>query len=301
MKRWRYIIGVLLLIFLISFLISKLIPNFENVQEDEILIIQIRGVISSQNSDVPFSSAEVNPDNIINSIKKADEQNNIKAVILEINSPGGTVLASKEIADAVKKLDKPKVALIRDVGASGAYWIASSADKIVADELSITGSIGVISSYLEFSELMEEYGVRYERLVSGEYKDAGSPYKELTSAERSLIQSKIDKIDQIFLSQVKENRNLTKTARIKTGEFFLGIEAKELGLIDYLGNKETAVEVAKKLSNIKEAKLVEFKEKKSIFDVLSRINAESFYYLGRGIGASLYFENKNNNLEINAI
>jgi len=301
MKRWQYIIGVLLLIFLISFLISKLLPNFEAVQEDEILVIPIYGVISNENSNLPFGSSEVNSDSIISSIKTAKENKNIKAVIFEINSPGGTVLASKEIADAVKKLNKPKVALIRDIGASGAYWIASSTDKIIADELSITGSIGVISSYLEFSDLLNEYGITYERLVTGEYKDVGSPYKNLTEEERNLIQSKLNKIDQVFLNNVKENRKLKDTKKIQTGEFFLGIEAKELGLIDYLGNKETAIEVAKNLSKIKEAKVVEFKEKKSIFDVLNKLNANAFYYLGQGIGSQLYYESKNKNLEINAI
>ncbi|MEK6841192.1 MAG: signal peptide peptidase SppA, partial [Nanoarchaeota archaeon] len=250
MKRWQYIIGILVLIFLISFLISKLLPNFEAVQEDEILVIPIYGVISNENSNLPFSSSEVNSDSIISSIKTAKENKNIKAVIFEINSPGGTVVASKEIADAVKKLNKPKVALIRDIGASGAYWIASSTDKIIADELSITGSIGVISSYLEFSGLLNEYGITYERLVTGEYKDVGSPYKNLSEEERNLIQSKLNKIDQVFLNNVKENRKLKDTKKIQTGEFFLGIEAKELGLIDYLGNKETAIEVAKNLSKI---------------------------------------------------
>ncbi|MEK6862969.1 MAG: signal peptide peptidase SppA [Nanoarchaeota archaeon] len=301
MKRWQYIIGILVLIFLISFLISKLLPNFEAVQEDEILVIPIYGVISNENSNLPFSSSEVNSDSIISSIKTAKENKNIKAVIFEINSPGGTVVASKEIADAVKKLNKPKVALIRDIGASGAYWIASSTDKIIADELSITGSIGVISSYLEFSGLLNEYGITYERLVTGEYKDVGSPYKNLSEEERNLIQSKLNKIDQVFLNNVKENRKLKDTKKIQTGEFFLGIEAKDLGLIDYLGNKEIAIEVAKNLSNIKEAKIVEFKEKKSIFDVLNKLNANAFYYLGQGIGSQLYYESKNKNLEINAI
>ena len=272
MKRWQYIIGVLVVLFAISFLIGKFFTNVETIQRDEILIIPIHGIISNTRQTTLLSSSEVSSDKIISSIKKAKESKNIKAVIFEINSPGGTVVASKEIADAVKKLDKPKVALIRDVGASGAYWIASSADKIVADELSITGSIGVISSYLEFSDLLDKYGITYERLVSGKYKDIGSPYKNLTDARR-----------------------------IETGEFLLGIEAKELGLIDYLGNKETAIKVAKELSDIKEAKLVEFKEKKSIFDVLNRISASSFYYLGQGIGSQLYVENKNSKLEINAI
>ncbi len=301
MKRWQYVIGVLILIFLISFIISKILPNFEKNQEDEILIIPIQGVISNGNANLLFESDEVTSDKIISSIKKAEDNEKVKAVIFEINSPGGTVLASKEIADAVKKFDKPSVAWIRDVGASGAYWIASSADKIVADELSITGSIGVISSYLEFSGLLEKYGIEYQRLVAGKYKDAGSPYKDLTDEEKGIIQKKLDKIDEIFLNEVKTSRKLQDTKKIETGEFFLGLEAKELNLVDYLGGKEKAIEIAKNLSDLKEAKLIEVKEKKSIFDVLNRLSASSFYYLGKGIGSELYFENKNNNLQINAI
>ena len=301
MKKWQYVIGVLILIFLISFIISKLLPNFEKAQEDEILIIPIEGIISNGNANLLFESDEVTSDKIISSIKKAEDNENIKAVIFEINSPGGTVLASKEIADAVKKLDKPNVAWIRDVGASGAYWIASSADKIVADELSITGSIGVISSYLEFSGLLEKYGIEYQRLVAGKYKDAGSPYKDLTNEEKEIIQKKLDKIDEIFLNEVKTNRRLQDTKKIETGEFFLGLEAKELNLVDYLGGKEKAIEIAKNLSSIKEAKLVEVKEKKSILDILNKLTVSSFYYLGKGIGSELYFNGKNNNLQIKAI
>ena len=274
--------------------------NFQDIKEDKIVIIPIQGTISNMGSDLPFSSSQITSESIINSIKKAQENNNIKAVIFEINSPGGTVLASKEIADAVKKLNKPKVALIRDVGASGAYWIASSADKIIADPLSITGSVGVISSYLELSDLLNRYGINYERLVVGKYKDIGTPYKDLTEEERNLLQNKINKIDKFFLNEVKINRNLRDTKKIETGEFFLGSEAKEIGLIDYLGNKETAIEIAKELSKTKEAKLVEFKEKKSILDILNKISTSSFYSLGKGIGSELKFNSKEN-LQINAL
>jgi protease-4 len=300
MKRWQYILGVLLLIFLISFILSKVI-DFGNIQQNEILIIPISGEIGNVDNNLLFSSSKISSDSITSSIKQARDNKNIKAIIFEINSPGGTVVASKEIADSVKKLNKPKVALIRDIGTSGAYWIASSSDKIVADPLSITGSIGVISSYLEFSDLLNNYGITYERLVSGKYKDIGNQFRNLTDEERKLLQDKLNKIDKIFLEEVKENRKLKDIKEIESGEFFLGIEAKELGLIDYLGNKETAVEVAKNLSNIKEAKLIEFKEKKSIFDVLSKLNANAFYYLGQGIGSQLDYEGKTKNLEINAI
>jgi protease-4 len=300
MKRWQYTSLVLIIVFLIIFITSLIISNFKTIQEDEILIIPMHGIIGNYDSSIIFDSNNINPDTIISLIKKAKENERIKAVIFEINSPGGTVVASKEIADAVKKLDKPKVALIRDIGTSGAYWIASSADNIVADKLSITGSIGVISSYLEFSKLFEEYGITYERIVVGKYKDAGTPYKELTEEERSLILNKLNKINEVFLNEIKINRKLKDTKKIETGEFFLGLEAKELGLIDYLGNKEDAINIAKNLSNIKEAKLVEFKEKKTILDILSKISYSGFYYLGKGIGSQISLEN-NKNFEINAI
>jgi len=232
-------------------------------------------------------------------LKKAKDDNSIKAVVLEINSPGGTVIASRELANAVKNLGKPNVAVIREVGASGAYWIASSSNKIIADELSITGSIGVISSYLQFSGLMEKYGITYERLTAGEYKDLGTPYKELTRDERNLLQVKLDKIQEIFINEVKKNRNITDAKRISTGEFFLGIEAKELGLIDKFGNRETAIEEAKKLANLKSPKIVEFKEKRSLFDLLGKLSASNFYYMGKGIGVELV-KSESPSLEINA-
>ena len=299
MKRWQYVIAILILIWLIGFALSKLFANTP-IDEDQILIIPIKGIISMSDSDLPFRTSTTNADVILASLKKAKENKNIKAVILEINSPGGTVVASKEVADAVKDFDKPIVALIREVGASGAYWIASGADKIVADELSITGSIGVISSYLEFSKLMEEYGITYESLVSGRYKDLGSPFKELTSEERNILQNKIDKIHQVFLREVKENRNLTSTREIETGIFLLGIEAKNLGLIDVLGNKENAIELAKELSNIKEAKIVEFKEKRTFFDLISKFSSYNSYYTGLGIGEQLLSSGKDN-LQINVL
>ncbi len=222
--------------------------------------------------------------------------------MFEIDSPGGTVVASKQIAEAIGKLNKPTVAIIRETGASGAYWISASTDKIVADELSITGSIGVISSYLEFSDLLNKYGVEYARLVSGEYKDIGSPLKELTDEERNILQKKLDLVDDYFLNYVKERRNLSnrEVERIKTGEFFLGKEAKELNLIDYTGDKEFAIKLAKDMGNVKDARVTEFREKKTLLDLFSSYTSEAFYYMGRGIGTEIsnIDVKKNSNLYI---
>ena len=278
------IIFVLLIFFSASFMISR---NFNSIDfSDKIVFIPIKGTIYSGNGNGLFNEDRTLSSDIINYLEKAENDNTIKAVILEINSPGGTVIGSKEIADKVKSLDKPVVSWIREVGASGAYWVASASDAIVADPLSITGSIGVVSSYLEFDKLFEKYGVTYERLVSGQFKDAGSPYKELTDEERNLLQGKIDLIHDTFVKDVSENRgkNLGKYA---TGEFFLGSEAYKLGLIDYLGGKEKAINVSKELAKIEKAKTVTFRSKKSLLGSLDKYFTKFSYNIGVGISDGL--------------
>ena len=278
------IIFVLLIFFSASFMISR---NFNSIDfSDKIVFIPIKGTIYSGNGNGLFNEDRTLSSDIINYLEKAENDNTIKAVILEINSPGGTVIGSKEIADKVKSLDKPVVSWIREVGASGAYWVASASDAIVADPLSITGSIGVVSSYLEFDKLFEKYGVTYERLVSGQFKDAGSPYKELTDEERNMLQGKIDLIHDAFVKDVSENRgkNLGKYA---TGEFFLGSEAYKLGLIDYLGGKEKAINVSKELAKIEKAKTVTFRSKKSLLGSLDKYFTKFSYNIGVGISDGL--------------
>ena len=300
MKKGQYIVIVLVAIFLLSFLASKIIDSDNNVIQDQIVIIPIKGVITSSSSSGLFEQTNVGIDSVLNELKKAKQDSSIKAVVLDINSPGGTVVASRELAHAVRDLDKPVVAVINEVGASGAYWVASSADVIIADELSITGSIGVISSYLQFSDLMDQYGVQYEQLTAGEYKDLGSQFKDLRPDERSILQSKLDKVHEIFLKEVTESRNITDIRKVSTGEFFLGIEAKDLGLIDKFGNMDTGIEEAKRLASLSSPRIVEFKEKRSLFDLLGQVSAKSFYYMGKGIGSELKIQ-QDSNLNIEAI
>jgi len=301
MKKGAYVILILLGLLLFSFLLSKVFTVKDKISPEQILIIPVYGIISTSSSGFPFEETGSSVSSILNELKKAKDDNKIKAVILDINSPGGTVVASKEIADAVKNLNKPVISVIREVGASGAYWIASSSDLIIADELSITGSIGVIGSYLQFSKLMQEYGVTYERLVGGDYKDLGTNFKELEKDERNILQNKIDIIHKFFVDEVKENRKLNDTKKISTGEFFLGIEAKDLGLIDKFGNKETAVEEAKKLANLKSPSIIEFKEKRTLLDLIQGVSSQNFYYFGKGIGNEIYSKSQNPDLEIKAL
>lgn len=255
---------MLFVFFSVSFAISSYLPKVNGY--DRIAVISIEGPISYNSG---YSG--VNAEKIIEYLDAAEKEITIKGVLLEINSGGGAVVASKQIADKVSKMNKPVVSVIKEVGASGAYWIASSSDVIVADPLSITGSVGVLGSYLEFAGLMDDYNVSYQRLVGGDLKDLGTPFKKLSPSEKNVMQSKINMIHKYFLNSVKENRNLTSLSGINTGVFYLGGEAKELGLVDYLGGKELAVNITKQLIGVKDAKLVEFKTKKSFLSFLNSI------------------------------
>ncbi|MFH1592734.1 MAG: signal peptide peptidase SppA [Candidatus Woesearchaeota archaeon] len=258
-------------------------------KNNKIAVIDIKGPItlgSNGASSGLFSTDTIDSGAIISFVEIANQDKGVKGIILNINSPGGTVVASKEIVDAVKKVDKPVVALIREVGASGAYWIASAADVIVADPLSITGSIGVAGGYLEFSDLISEYGVEYRSLKSGKYKDLGNQWIDLTPEGKNLLQKKLDIIHNYFINDVNKNRgkDLTKYA---TGLFYLGTEAKEIGLIDELGGKDEAIAKVKELAGLKEHQLVFFKTKKSIFDILGQLSTNMGYSVGQGLGSEL--------------
>jgi len=257
-----------------------------DVTKPKIAVIPIHGQLSLSDGKAIFGGEVSGIQSIIDLIKKAEKDTEVKAIIFEINSPGGTVVASEELAAAIKSTKKPTVALLREVAASGAYWVATACDKIVADPATVTGSIGVTGSYLQFSKLMENYGITYERLVSGPYKDTGSPYRELTQAEREMMMKKINAINSLFIDAISTNRGLNRSyvESIATGEIFLGVEAYELKLVDALGGRKQAKHIAEQLAGIKESKLVTMKKKISFWDIITKRTSASAYWIGRGIG-----------------
>lgn len=301
--RWGYAIFVLLLLSILGFIAVGIISLFVGVDVESlsgnVALIPIEGVIvGTDDSEFLFESVTASPDTI-ELIEKADKNPNIKAIILEINSPGGSAVASEEIANALKKTNKTSVAWIREVGTSGAYWVASSADYIVANRVSITGSIGVIASYLEFPGLLERYNVTYQRLVAGKYKDIGSPYREMTHEEREIFQKALDDIRDYFVSEVAKNRNLNKkdVDKIANGLFYLGAQAKELGLVDEIGSKDEVVRYIEKEEGIK-AELVEYKKEKTLLDILSEVFSRQSFFVGKGIGSSLFDKKVTSNINI---
>lgn len=287
-KFWD-VLRILFLLWVISYIAANVLPSSSiAIPQNAIALIPISGVISvEQNSGIGFTGSASSK--IVESIQQADKDARVKAIILEINSPGGTIVASEEIAAAVKATRKPVVAWIREIGTSGAYWVASASDTIVASPMSFTGSIGVIGSYLEFSELMGEYGVRYEALVTGKYKDIGSRYKPLSAGDRDVLMEKLNTAHDYFVEEVARNRGMDKeeVAELATGLFYLGSEAKELGLVDYLGGRKEAIEITKKAAGLDKVSIVKYKEKKGVIDIIKEFSSESGYYIGRGIGSML--------------
>lgn len=254
-----------------------------------VALIKIDGVITSGGDSSYFGSSTISSTDIINFIEDAEEDSMIEAIVIEINSPGGSAVASDEIATVIKKSSKPTVSVIRELGASGGYWIASATDYIVANRMSITGSIGVISSYLEFSGLMENYGVSYQRLVAGDNKDMGSPYRELTEEEETILQNKLDVIHDYFILEIVENRDLTEeeVRTLATGEFFLGVEAYQSGLVDALGDRETAEQYLVSNYGFEEISYFAYEEEVGLAEIFGFAYSDFALSVGEGIGNSL--------------
>ena len=287
---------VVIISFVLFFIFFVLPILFNSTPTGNVALIKVEGIIMGGSSGSSFTSNIVSSQSIVNFIKQADENPSIKAIVLEINSPGGSAVASDEIATAIKQSTKPTISLIREVGASGGYWIASATDHSVANRMSITGSIGVISSYLEFGKLMEEYGVKYQRMVAGERKDLGTPFKTLTNEEEQILQNKLDMIHDYFIQAVAENRNLSEeeVKKIATGEFYLGVEAYQMNLIDELGDINTVTEYLQQQHSIEEVEFQIYESKPTLTDLLQSLSSEFSFNIGKGIGDFFFSENNQN-------
>ncbi|MEM3374063.1 MAG: signal peptide peptidase SppA [Candidatus Woesearchaeota archaeon] len=275
------------IIFLFIIILSYIFPYLTDLPQTtygkNVAIIPIHGTISVSEGDM-FSSGVVSSESVISKLDKVLKNKEIKAVIFDINSPGGSPVPTDEISQKIKELKKyniTTIALIREYGASGAYWIASSCDYIFANRMSLVGSIGVIGSYLDFSGLLQRYNITYQRYVSGELKDMGSPFKPASEEEKKVFQKLIDDLNEIFIEEVSLNRNLSieDVRKLATGQVYLGIEAKKLKLIDEIGTKQDAINFIEKNLNIN-ANVIEYKDTKSIFDSLlaSKSKLGNFIY-----------------------
>ncbi|MFH1972159.1 MAG: signal peptide peptidase SppA [archaeon] len=296
-KNKKYIIIALVISVIIFLALMTCIINTE--VGDKIAVIPVKGMITL-NGGNSLLQTTTSGNEISEKIKEANEDPQIKAIVLEINSPGGTVQGSKVVADTLKQVEKPVVSVITESGTSGAYWIASQTDLIVADELSYVGSISVLGSYLEFSGLMDDFNVTYRRLITGEYKDLGTPLKEMTPEEEALIMERLNTVHEYFVNEVAQGRGMTneEVSELANGLFYFGMQAKTLGLIDELGTKEDAINFAKQLAEIEDGTIKEYEEKESFFDAISKYTTYSSFYIGQGIGSVLVSQDSSD-MEIN--
>ncbi|MBS3157985.1 signal peptide peptidase SppA [Candidatus Woesearchaeota archaeon] len=294
-SRWVTIIITLLILTFFAYLFAGITSLFSYTDEPafgNVALIKIHGIITTQEDGFSLDD-QATSDEIIKLIKKAEENPEVKAILFEINSPGGSAVASKEIADEIARVstnqNKTTIAVIREIGTSGAYWIASSTDLIIASPLSITGSIGVISSYLEFNKLFDKYGINYRRLVAGKYKDIASPFRNLTEEEQKILQTQLDSVHDYFIKEIAKNRNMSvdDVKKVADGLFYLGEEAQKLGLVDLLGDKETAKELLKESLALEDIKIVEYKKPKGFIDALFESFSKQSFSVGEGIGSSL--------------
>ncbi|RZN63462.1 S49 family peptidase [Methanonatronarchaeum sp. AMET6-2] len=192
---------------------------------------------------------------------KVRENDRYKAVVFEINSPGGSPYKSKEIGDKIEEMDKFTVASIGEVGASGAYWIASACDLVLAEKLSTVGSIGTLSVRPDFSELLKKIGIEMDVESKGRYKEFGMPFTEPTEEEKEVREKVLNNINNMFKEHVQDNRNIKDDGDVFEGKVYLGDEALEVGLIDEIGGREEAIEACKKEIGKEELTVFDFSEK----------------------------------------
>jgi protease-4 len=236
---------------------------------------------------IPGGAVGTTADDVVEQIERADEDDAAEALLVKLDTPGGEVVPSDDIRRAAADFDGPTVAYATDVCASGGYWIASGCDELWARRASIVGSIGVIGSRVNVSELADELGVSYERFAAGEYKDAGMPLKELSADEREYLQGIIDGFYEDFVERVAEGRGMDPEAiRDTEARIYLGDDAHELGLVDELGDRDDIEEHVADLIDT-EVSVREFEPERGLADRLRGGATAVAYAFGAGVAGTV--------------
>lgn len=249
---------------------------------DAVAIVRVEGTILPGEAPPPtlFSDAGgAFSTTIIERLKQADSNDSVKAVVLFVDSPGGSVFASDEIALQVQAMSKPIIASMGSMAASGGYYVSAPTDEIWASPHTLTCSIGVISQFLNFEEFAQEWGVTAVTVKSGKYKDTGNPFREFTAEDRVLWQDLINEAYAAFVLVVAEGRNMSEAdvRAVADGRICSGRQAQEMGLVDSLGYLQDAIDRAAELGGIQgEPRLIEYDRPLGVFESL----ASSFHQPG---------------------
>lgn len=243
-SRWRRVVWIVVVVAALAVVGNALLPELATVGKERIALVRIEGPILDSRSAV-------------DELESYAQDPLVKAIVLRIDSPGGGVAASQEIYNAVKRVREEKqktvVASMGTVAASGGYYIAVASDRILANPGTLTGSIGVIMQLANFEELMDKIGVKNFVIKSGRYKDVGSPFRMMGEEDRNLLQSVMDDVHRQFIEAVAEGRALD-VADVETladGRVLTGQQAKDVLLVDDLGDLQDAVKLAADMSGLK--------------------------------------------------
>jgi len=254
MKKILFLVAVVLIIALVMLgaIVSRIPIG------DRVAIIKITGVI-------------VNPLPTVRRIEKLRKDRSVKALVIRVDSPGGSVGASQEIYRAIERFKaegKPVVVSMGNIAASGGYYVSAPADYIFANPGTITGSIGVIVQHIAYKELMEKIGIKATSIKTGKFKDTLTPFRELTPEEKEYLQRTINEAYEQFLKAILKYRGKKiseeKLREIADGRVLTGERAKELGLVDEIGGLEDAVEKAKELAGVPKAREFFVPEEKTL-------------------------------------
>ncbi len=241
---------------------------------DKIVSIPVEGVIASGGDAIAGQSSTVTPEGLQDALDQASDDPDTAAVVLEVNSPGGGVTASDEMYRSIlefkEKSNMPVIVSMGDVAASGGYYISAAADEIVANETTLTGSLGVIISLNNFTELADKYGYKQVVIKSGKFKDIGSSFRDVTPEEREIFQSVIDESYNEFVSVISKGRDLPEkeVREIADGRIYSGKQARDLDLVDEFGDLERAAEIAAENANVKNPTVVRYVQTPGFLDLL---------------------------------
>jgi protease IV len=275
---WLFALGVGALM-----LLNLFFPDLDLSTEDRIALIRVEGVIMDSQTTV-------------GELKRFSENPSVKAIVLRIDTPGGGVVPSQEIYDAVKRVrnkgNKAVIASMGSVAASGGYYIAAATDRIVANPGTLTGSIGVIMETANVEGLLQKIGVEGVVIKSGKYKDVGSPLRKMSAEERGLLQAVMDDVHKQFIEAVAEGRSLELSAAraLADGRIFTGRQAKEAKLVDELGDLEDAIQLAAEVVGMEgEPKVIEPRRRFSLREILDSKLSMMFPKLNVQPGVSLKY------------
>ncbi|MEW6624623.1 MAG: signal peptide peptidase SppA [Bacillota bacterium] len=258
--RKKLIVGTVALLLLFTLVASFLWGGPERTDKagsgSQIAVIYIEGVIMGGRSGSDFlSGATAGSMTVMDQLRKAAEDHTVGAVVLRLNTPGGSVPASQEIAQEITRLKetgKPVIASMGDMSASAGYYLAALADIIVANPATITGSLGVYMQVANYEELYDKLGIEYNYIKSGEHKDMGAPNRKLTPREEEILQGMVNDIYEQFVQVVADGRKLPieRVREVADGRIFTGKQALELDLVDKLGNYYDALDLAAEVAGI---------------------------------------------------